>query len=584
MSVVRFGVFEVDTGSGELRRKGAKIKLQTQPFQVLALLLGHPGEVVSREALTKELWPENNFIDSEHGLNKAVNKLRDALRDKAERPQFIETIPQRGYRFIAEISVSNIDRASRAKAGASLSSQLPLRIDSLAVLPLDNHSGDPAQDYFSDGMTEELISAISRISSLRVISRTSVMTYKGAHKPLPAIAAELNVDAVVEGSVARSGDRVRITAQLIHAPEDRHLWAGRYERELRDVIQLQAEIAQDIAHQVRKLLDPGKLPPTAPARVNPRAYEAVLMGNYFRDKLTPTELAKGAELYAKAIAIDPRNAQAYANLSQCLFFMGLFGMGPSSDLFQKARANALKALQLDDTIGAAQNALAAIHVLHDWDWSSAEEICRRGVELRPSDAAARLHLSDYMSIQGRHNEAIAEFEKALQFDPISRVYIGYFGLLYYRARRYDESIAQCRKALEIDPFYCNAMWFMALSLEQKGLLVDSTTQLEKAVSVAHAPVFNALLCRMYALSGQKAKALTILDRLKAQSREYYVSPFDFAVAHIGLGDLDRGFQLLEEAYRQRVFRIIELIMPMFDPLRSDARWQSLVQRIGLPLN
>src|SRR5450755_1165323 len=230
VALIRFGPFQADTRSGELHRQGTKVSLQGQPFQVLVLLLERPGEIVTREELTRKLWPDNTFVDFERGLNKAINKLREAPRDHAEKPRYIETLPQRGYRFIAQAATAAPDLAAAAESRSP-------RIDSLVVLPLDNHSGDPAQEYFSDGMTEELITAISRISSLRVISRTSAMMYKGARKSLPEIAKELHVDAVVEGSVARSGDKVRITAQLIYARQDRHLWAGRYERELRDVLQ-----------------------------------------------------------------------------------------------------------------------------------------------------------------------------------------------------------------------------------------------------------------------------------------------------------------------------------------------------------
>jgi TolB-like protein len=295
VALIRFGPFQADTRSGELHRQGTKVALQDQPFQVLVLLLERPGEIVTREELTQKLWPENTFVDFERGLNKAVNKLREALRDQAEKPRYIETLPQRGYRFIAQAATAPPDVAAAE-------SHSP-RIDSLVVLPLDNHSGDPAQEYFSDGMTEELITAISRISSLRVISRTSAMMYKGARKSLPEIAKELRVDAVVEGSVARSGDKVRITAQLIHASQDRHLWAGRYERELRDVLQLQAEIAQDIAHHIHKLIDPRQRSADLVPRVHPQAYEVGLRANHFRDKMTPMDLARGAELYAQAIAM-----------------------------------------------------------------------------------------------------------------------------------------------------------------------------------------------------------------------------------------------------------------------------------------
>jgi len=573
--LIRFGFFEVDTRSGELRRQGSKVNLQEQPFRALVLLLERPGEVVTREELNKRLWPENTFVDFERGLNKAINKLRAALRDNAEKPCFIETLPQHGYRFIA--SVENI-----APVRDRVRPQHPPNIDSLAVLPLENLSGDPAQEYFSDGLTEELICAVARIASLRVISRTSVMPYKGARKSLPAIAKELRVDAIVEGSVARSDQKVRITAQLIYAPDDRHLWSGRYERELLDILQLQAEIAQDIASQIHKLVDPGQ-PPSAPARkVHPQAYEACLKGIFFRDKMTPADLAKSTAYFTQAINLDPGYAQAYANLSQAQFYLGLFGMGPASEMFPKAKASAVKALELDETVAAAHNALAAVHILYEWDWAGAEAECLRALQLSPNDSVTHVHLADYMSIQERHDEAIAEYKLALELDPISCVYMGFFGLILYRARRFDEAIAQCHKALEINPNYANALWFLALSLEQKGRLAESIEKFDKAFSLGAGPPCRALLGRAYALAGERAKAESILEELKTLSQQQYISPFDIAVVYAGLGDLTSTFQLLEQAYQQRVFRIIELTFPMFDNLRPDPRWQDLVRRIGLP--
>jgi TolB-like protein/Tfp pilus assembly protein PilF len=584
VALIAFGPFEVDTRSGELRRRGVKIRLQEQPFQILVILLEHAGEVVVRDDLIGRLWPDNTFVDFDRGLNKAINRLREALGDSADKPRFIETLPQRGYRFLAQVTAVARGASNGEEEHGPMLPPHALRIDSLAVLPLDNLSGDPSQEYFSDGMTDELIAAISRIKLLRVISRTSVMRYKGAGKSLPEIARELRVDAVVEGSVMRSGDRVRIITQLIYIPEDKHLWSGRYERELRDILQLQAEIAQEIASQIQKLVDPKLLLPGRPIQINPQAYELALKASYFHEKFTPMDLARSADLYRQAIAIDPTYAQAHANLSQAYFYQGLFGLGPCSDLFRKAKTSALKALELDENVAAAQNALAAIHVLYDWDWANAESVCRRGVELRPSDAAARQHLADYMSIQSRHDEAIAESRKALESNPISRVSLGHLGLLLYRARRYDESIAQCQKTLDIDPHYCNAMWFMALAQEQKGLLSLSIANLEQSVSLCGGPLFLALLSRAYALSGERTKALEILDRIKTLSHQTYVSPFDIAVIQIGVGDLTSAFEQLEEAYRQRVFRLVELTMPMFDNLRPDPRWKNLVRRIGLPLN
>ena len=566
----------MDPRSGELRRQGSKINLQEQPFQALLLLLERSGEVVTREELSKKLWPEDTFVDFERGLNKAINKLRAALRDDAEKPSFIETLPQHGYRFIASV-------ASPAKVRDLVRPQNHPKIDSVAVLPLENLSGDPSEEYFSDGMTEELICAVARIESLRVISRTSVMVYKGTRKSLPAIANELGVDAIVEGSVARSGQKVRITAQLIYAPDDRHLWAGRYERELRDILQLQAQIADDIAGQIHKLVDPGLSPLPSARKVHPQAYEAYLKGIFFRDKMVPAELAKSVIFFTQAIDLDPGYAHAHANLSQAYFYLGLFGAGPASELFPKAKASAVRALRLDETVAAAHNALAAVHILYEWDWASAEAACLRAIQLSPNDSATHVHLADYMSIQGRHDEAIAEYKLAIERDPISCVYMGFFGLVLYRARRYDDAIAQCLKTLEINSNYPNALWFLGLALEQKGQLAESIEKFEKAVSLGAGPPCRALVGRAYALAGERSKAESILEELKTLSQEQYVSPFDIAVVHVGLGDLTSTFQRLEEAYQQRVFRIIELTFPMFDNLRSDPRWQDLVRRIGLPV-
>lgn len=565
---IRFGIFEIDVQAGELLREGIGVKLQNQPFQVLMMLLERPGGVVTREALQERLWPGSTFGDFDQGLNKAINGLRAALADSARQPRFIETLPQRGYRFIAPVVYV------KPMCG---------RVDSLAVLPLENLSDDPGEEYFSDGMTEELICAVAKIPSLRVISRTSVMFYKGVRRPLPEIARELRVDAVVEGTVSRAAGKIRITAQLIHAPEDRHLWSGRYERDLSDVLSMQAEIAADIAGQIQKAMLPDAAGLALRPRVHPEAYEACLKGNFIRDKMTPIDLMKSIEYFHRAIELCPTYAQAYGDLSQTYFYLGLFGVRSSQETFSQAKWNAAKALELDETIAIAHNSMAAVHVLFDWDWARAETECRRAMELSPGHPVMHVHFADYLSIRARHDEAAAAFGRALELDPISRVYLAHFGLILHRARRYDESIAQCRKALEIDPNYANALWFLGLSLEQKGDLSQAIATLEKAVSLTAAPHHRALLGRAYALAGESAQAHVIIGKLTALSGERYVSPFDFAVVHAGLGDRDAAFHWLEEAYRQRVFRLVELTLPMFDHLRPDSRWRDLACRVGLPV-
>jgi TolB-like protein/Flp pilus assembly protein TadD len=489
--------------------------------------------------------------------------------------QYIETLPQRGYRFIAPIQ-------NAVSALPPSPARVAPRIDSLAVLPLENLSNELSEEYFSHGMTEELICAVARIDSLRVISRTSAMLYKKSRKSLTQIARELGVDAILEGTVARSGDKVRITAKLIHTLEDKHLWAGRYERDLRETLQLQAEIAQNIAIQIHKVVDPNRLFPQSARRVHPRAYEACLKGNFFRDKSTPEDLARSIEFYSQAIELDPAYAQAYGELSQAYFYSGIFGTGHPGELFLRAQVNTVKALELDETLSSAHNALAAIHIFNDWDWSGAEAESRRAVELSPGVSVTRSHLADYISLQGRHAEAIAEILQVLSFDPVSVEYNRFYALILYRARRYEESIAQCRVAQEFDPGDANTLWFFALALEQKGEMRGAIEKLEQAVSLSPAPHYKALLGRARAIAGERAMAIEILNELKAASQRRYVSPFDLAVVSVGLGELDAAFQWFEEAYEQRVFRLVELTLPMFDSLQFDPRWQDLVGRMGLP--
>jgi TolB-like protein/Flp pilus assembly protein TadD len=571
---IRFGPFEVDTRSGELLRQGLRINLQDQPFQALLMLLEQPGELVTRDELSKKLWPEDTFVDFERGLNKAINKLRAALRDNADKPRYIETLPQRGYRFVARVE-------HLVQASDGFRPQHPWQIDSLAVLPLANLSGDPAQEYFSDGLTEELTCAISRIASLRVISRTSAMSFKNSTKSMTEIARDLSVDAVIEGSVSRSGEKVRVIAQLIRARDDKHLWAGRYERDLSDILHLQAEVAQNIATQINKTVDPKRAYPDESRHVNPKAYEACLKAIYLRDKFTPPDLLKSVEFFTRAISLDPVYAKAHGELSMAYFYLGVIGGGPSAEIFPKAKESAAKALELDETTASAHNALAVIHVFYDWDWIAAERESRRAIELSPGEPQGYVHLADYLSIRGRHREAIETYDRVLELDPISRVYICHLGLILHRARRYDESIAQCRRALEIDPHYAHGLWFLALSLEQKGEVAEAIAKLEEAVGLVRAPHFLGMLGRGYALAGDRPRATGILEELRAMSEHRYVSPFDTAVVLAGLGELDAAFPHFEEAFRQRVFRLIELTLPMFDALRTDPRWQDLVRRIGL---
>jgi TolB-like protein/Tfp pilus assembly protein PilF len=571
---VRFGSYEVDLRAGELHRQGLKVKLQEQPFQILAMLLECPGAVITREEIQRRLWPTNTFVDFDRGLNRAMNRLREALRDTADHPRFIETIPKRGYRFIAPVE--------RAGIHIGFKNGEAVRIESLAVLPLENLSADRAQDYFADGMTDELITEIAKITSLRVISRRSTMQYKGARKPLPLIATELGVDAILEGSVLHSSPRVRITVQLVRAREERHLWAESYERDLCDILPLQREVAQAIVDQLQTRLTPqDDCTPPQSHPVLPGAYEVYLRGMFFRHKWTEVSLFQSVELFIEANRLDSAFARGYAGLSQSYCAIGILGSLPAAEVYPKAKAAALKALELDETIAEAHNSLADVLKSFAWDWAAAQLEYRRALELNPSDHVAHMWYADWLSKMGRHAEAITEAARARELAPVSVDSGSFLGLILYRSRRYQEAIAACRNALDLDPYYPVVYWFLALSYLQTGELPAAIAELNKAVGLSDSPIYRALLGHAYALLGDRVKALSTLDDLIMLSRQRYVSPLDIAVVYTGMGERDCAFEWLEKAYQGRTMRIQELPDPIFDSLRADDRFADLMRRIGL---
>jgi TolB-like protein/Tfp pilus assembly protein PilF len=579
---IRFGIFEVDSQSGELRRHGLKIKLQEQPFQALVMLLERAGEVVTREQLQRKLWPADTFVDFDRGLNRAINRLRDALGDDSNNPRFIETLPQRGYRFIVPVETQAASRSVRLSEGAHSGARL---IESLAVLPLENLSNVSAQEYFADGMTDELITELAKITSLRVISRASIMQYKGTRKPLPLIARELGVDAVVEGTIVRSGQTVRITAKLVQACDDRHLWSEKYERALGDVLTLQGEVAQAIADQIQVKLTSKEYVSLAHVRpINPQAHEAYLKGGFFRNKWTGEGLDKSIQYLSEAIELEPAYAQGYAGLSLSYCALGIFGIRPAREVYPKAKAAATKALELDETVAEAHISLADVKKGYDWDWPGAEAEYKRALNLNPSYVIAHMWYADYLSKMGRHADAIAEAMRARELDPISVDSNAFLGFILYRARRYDEALKACQKAVELDPYHPEGHWFLAFPHEQRHELPEAIAELEKAVNLSGggAP-YLALLGRAYALAGERTKASSVLDELRTLSDKRYVSPLDFAVVYTGLGDRNSAFHWLEKAYQERTMRIQELPQPIFDSLHSDPRYHDLMRRIGLSL-
>src|SRR5437867_1875898 len=429
---VRFGPFELDRDAEELRKNGIKIRLQEQPLQILEILLQHPGKVIAREELREKTWPSDTFVDFDHGINNAIKRLREALGDNTETPRYIETLPRRGYRFIGKIE-----------------REAP-RFRSLAVLPLENLSRDPEQEYFAEGLTEALITTLAKIGELRVVSRNSVMQYKGVHKPVNEIARQLEVDAVVEGSVLRVGRRVRITAQLIEAANDRHLWAESYERDLRNVLTLQSEVAQAIAREIRVKLTPVDQARFAEVRaVDPDAYEAYLRGRYHWNR-RPSEFAKAIQCFQEAIAKDSTYVAAYAGLADCLSGLNVWGIVPASEGSVKAKALAQKALEMDHSSAEAHVSLAFATMYH-YDFLTAEREFERAIELNPRYTLAHQLFGWYLCTMDRYEEAYAEFQRAIRLDPLSSVIHAMLGNVLIYARRYDQALKQCAKALELDP-------------------------------------------------------------------------------------------------------------------------------------
>ena len=626
---LRFGVFEADPRLGELTKHGKRLPLQGQPFQLLAMLLERPGELVSREELRAKIWPQT-IVDFDHGLNKAISKIRDALGDSAENPRFIETVARRGYRFLADVAVVQDgppqtaagDAAVQADAGplarreAGTSSGRPSRalawrlfgfgltlvlaaalswilytsrnsaptIRSLAVLPLKNLSGDVSQDYFTDGMTEELITQLGQISALRVISSRSVMLYKGVDKPLAEIARELSVQAVVEGSVLRSGDRVRITAQLIRVPADEQMWAQSYEGDLRDTLALQSEVAQAIAEQIRATLSRRQQAALRKSKtVSPDAYEAYLKGRYFWNKRTGEGLKEAIDYFSRAIETDPTYAEAYSGLADSYALSGdwEYGVLSPQDAFRQARAAATKALALDDSLGEAHTSLAFAFDLYGWDWAAAEKEYRRAIELNPGYATAHHWYAWHLLVMGRNSEGIFELRRAESLDPLSLIISADLADALCIAHLYDESVRESKKTLDMDPNFAVAHYQLGQALAQKHLYDEAIAEFQRAIELSgHSGAFDSNLAYVYAVSGRKGEAENIVKGLEAQPEKNPATDANIALVYVGLGDPDQAMIWLNKAYEAR-FNPSILLRPAFDPLRSDARFRDLWRRLGL---
>ena len=513
-------------------------------------------------------------------MQEMVDDLRRLARGSAEGPVGTSPVLNRKSMVITAVAATAI--LAGAASVYRWHTEAPAKLQSIAVLPFENLSGDPGQEFFSDGMTDEIISELAHVSALHVISRTSVMRYKGgARKGLPQIARELNVDDIVEGAVTNIGGKVRITAQLIRARDERHMWSQKYERDLTDVLTLQGEVARAIASEIHVSLNPDESARlTQSKNVNPDAYQEFLHGNFFlRQNIRGID--RSIESFRRAIELDPAYADAHAGLGQALVYAGIYELRTPARAYTEARIAAEKALKLDRSNAAAHNALGDVKKSLDWDLTGAEKEEHRALELSASDLLTRLWLADTLSRLERHDEALAESARAITLDPVSALSHNSRSMLFFRARRYDESLNEARIALELDPSHVNALWWQGLAYAEKRDFPRSLASLQKGFDMSKGPMFLGSLGYAHALAGDREKAKIVIRELEALSKTRYVSAVDTAIVYAGLGDADATFEWLKKAYEARDGRVHQLVWPLFDRFRRDSRYVELKGRIGL---
>jgi TolB-like protein/DNA-binding winged helix-turn-helix (wHTH) protein/tetratricopeptide (TPR) repeat protein len=621
--VVNFGPYEFSPYSGELRKEGMRVRLEGQPLAILQVLLERPGELIRREELRKKLWSEDTFVDFEHSLNAAVKRLRAALNDSADQPHYIETLARRGYRFIAPVNPAG---AEIGVAASSVTPNLPVTrtpsalhdprlwllaaavcvvaivawgwhqwrhrtaapaapvIRSLAVLPLENLSGDPAQEYLADGMTEELIGRLSGIHDLRVVSRTSVMQFKDTRMSAPEIAKALHVEALVEGSVIREGNRFRVHAQLIRGATDEHFWSETYDCDVGDVLALQSDVAQSIAAKVEVTVTGEERARLAAARtVSHGVYENYLMGLVeLRKGRTRTHNEKSIAYFGEAISKDPTFAPAFVGLAAAYDGLaGTFVGAPPNEVRPKVIGAARKTLELDPDLAEA-HALLADMDMQQWQWEEAQAEYKRALELKPNDAAAHIGLARWLLCQGRTEEGLAWSRRARELDPLA-ISGAEIGWILYLARRYDDSIQELRSKLAGRPDDVGALWLLGFALIAKNQPEEAIPVLEKAASVSHrSPGSLEILATAYARAGHRSEALRLLDELRRRRETSYVPSSAFFTPYLALGENDQAFEWLERAYQEKSNLMMYLrAEPIFDPIRGDPRFADLVHRVGL---
>lgn len=622
---VRFGEgFELDLKTRQLLRFGQVVKLERTPLEVLILLVEKQGEIVEREEIVAKVWG-GSFVDTDNAINGSIRKIRQVLKDNPEEPKYIQTITSKGYRFVADV------RAEKSQLPGSVDTNktLPERRSKLtithwafiaaillvsliavgiydgysrwserknpvqgklmlAVLPFENLTGDPSQDYFSDGLTEEMIGHLGNLDPdrLGIIARTSVMRYKNNNKDgLSRIGRELGVQYALEGSVRRESGKVRIAAQLIQMKDQTHVWARQYDRDLSSLLELENEIANEVAQEIRLTLAENRGPRQEQASrtlslEEYAAYDSYLRGRYFWNKRTAEGFQQAIKSFEGAIAKNPNYARAYVGLADTYALISGYDLAPKNETIPRAREAAAKALALDDGLAEAHASMALIAQNYDWDWRKAEAEYRRAIDLDPNYATARHWYAEFLTLQGRFPEAFDEIERARQLDPRSLIIAADRGAALYCARRYKEAIEQLRAVLEMEPNFPRAH-IVAFAYVEQGMTQDALRDVAEWQKVEDGPFTWMLFAYVHGRAGHKSEAQRFLRKLEAERSRRYVDAAKLVIAYLGVGDHEQALKWFEKGFAERSTALVWLkVDPVYDPLRSEPRFHELLTRVG----